>query len=92
MKTYGVPFLSYGSGPYYQYAHIIEPSPVQFYILVTRTQVDSVARGLNQLRTEARHCSRSGRRLMIRPAVSHDTHGACACCVDRLIKLQVWIT
>ena len=27
MTTYGVPFLSYGSGPYYQYAHITEPSP-----------------------------------------------------------------
>ena len=28
MTTYGVPFLSYGSGPHYQYAHISEPSPV----------------------------------------------------------------
>ena len=27
MTTYGVPFLSYGSAPYYQNAHITEPSP-----------------------------------------------------------------
>ena len=28
MATYGGPFLSYGCGPCYLYAHITEPSPI----------------------------------------------------------------
>ena len=33
MATYGVPFLRYGSDPYYHYGHITEPSSTCFILI-----------------------------------------------------------